>query len=240
VVVTRVMTRRRRSDEAEKPFWISFADLMTALMVLFLVVMGVALLAVTKDVTAREKQEEQHRQEIDLVLDRLSQAAARYEGIKIDRERRVIDFGDRARFAFGKSSLASEQEIVLRQFAPEIIGLANAELGRKVLKRVVVEGYTDRTGTYLSNLNLSLQRSQRVLCAMFASAGSDLLSNDQKASVRDLFMVGGYAFNASKASDDESRRVEMRLEFLGMGESRTSAHQDPSLGIGDFGDCALR
>jgi outer membrane protein OmpA-like peptidoglycan-associated protein len=236
-MAARVMARRRRSDEAEKPFWISFADLMTALMVLFLVVMGVALLAVTKDVTAREKQEEQHRQEIDLVLDRLSQAAARYEGIKIDRERRVIDFGDRARFAFGKSSLASEQEIVLRQFAPEIIGLANADLGKKVLKRVVVEGYTDRTGSYLSNLNLSLQRSQRVLCAMFASAGGDLLSNEQKASVRDLFMVGGYAFNASKANDDESRRVEMRLEFLGVGESRSALHGPDS---SDFGDCALR
>jgi hypothetical protein len=37
--------RRGGRDEAEKPFWISFADLMTALMVLFLVVMGVALLA---------------------------------------------------------------------------------------------------------------------------------------------------------------------------------------------------
>ena len=33
--------RRAPRDEAEKPFWISFADLMTALMVLFLVVMGV-------------------------------------------------------------------------------------------------------------------------------------------------------------------------------------------------------
>ncbi|HGW3093389.1 TPA: flagellar motor protein MotB, partial [Escherichia coli] len=30
--------RQRRSDEAEKPFWISYADLMTAMMVLFLVV----------------------------------------------------------------------------------------------------------------------------------------------------------------------------------------------------------
>ena len=38
-------------EDAEKPFWISFADLMTALMVLFLVAMAVALLAVTKCVT---------------------------------------------------------------------------------------------------------------------------------------------------------------------------------------------
>lgn len=27
--------KNRRSDEAEKPFWISYADLMTAMMVLF-------------------------------------------------------------------------------------------------------------------------------------------------------------------------------------------------------------
>ena len=35
----RVVVKRNGRDEAEKPFWISFADLMTALMVLFLVVM---------------------------------------------------------------------------------------------------------------------------------------------------------------------------------------------------------
>jgi hypothetical protein len=38
-----MMHRHRRPvrDEAEKPFWISFSDMMTALMVLFLVVMTV-------------------------------------------------------------------------------------------------------------------------------------------------------------------------------------------------------
>ena len=36
-------SRQRRSDEAEKPFWISYADLMTAMMVLFLVVMVASL-----------------------------------------------------------------------------------------------------------------------------------------------------------------------------------------------------
>ncbi len=34
----------RSKDEGEKPFWISFADLMTAMMVLFLVVLLVVLL----------------------------------------------------------------------------------------------------------------------------------------------------------------------------------------------------
>ena len=38
--------RKRAKEEAEKPFWISFSDLMTALMVLFLVAMAVALMVV--------------------------------------------------------------------------------------------------------------------------------------------------------------------------------------------------
>jgi len=232
----KVVIKRSGKDEAEKPFWISFADLMTSLMVLFLVVMGVALLAVTKNVTEREKQEEQHRQDIELILERFTEAAKRYDGIKIDKERRVIDFGDRARFAFGKSSLSVDQESVLRQFVPEILTLANDELGKRVLKRIVVEGYTDKKGSYLSNLNLSLQRSQRVLCTMFTNSGVNLLSTVQKEDVRTLFLVGGYSFNAAKDSDEESRRVEMRIEFLGMGEQRASAGDASE----NFGECALR
>ncbi|MGC3965172.1 MAG: OmpA family protein [Rhodocyclaceae bacterium] len=232
---TRIVLKRGSKDEAEKPFWISFADLMTALMVLFLVVMGVALLAVTKNVTERERKEAQHQQDIETLLNRFEQAAKKYEGIRVHRTRGVIDFGDRAQFAFGKWTLSQEQEVVLRQFVPEILYRADDALGRRVLKRVVVEGYTDKTGSYLANLNLSLQRSQRVLCAMFATNGPQLLTDEQKVSVRNLFLVGGYSFNASKNTDAESRRVEMRLEFLGIDELRPAGAES-----GNFGDCALR
>lgn len=233
----RIYLKRGGKDEAEKPFWISFADLMTALMVLFLVVMGVALLAVTKNVTEREKKEAQHRKEIEIILDRFEAAAKRHEadGIKVDRQRQVIDFGPRALFAFGKSSLERSQEELLRRFVPEVLNLSNDDLGKRVLKRLVVEGYTDKKGTYLSNLNLSLQRSQRVLCSMFAVKGSTLLSDSEKEQVRSLFLVGGYSFNAAKDRDEESRRVEMRLEFLGVDEHRQEVPQLP----GNFGECAL-
>jgi outer membrane protein OmpA-like peptidoglycan-associated protein len=236
MIGAKVVLKRGGRDEAEKPFWISFADLMTALMVLFLVVMGVALLAVTKNVTEREEKEKKHRSDIQLIMDRFVEAAKRYDGIKVDRERGVIDFGERARFAFGRWDLTVEHEGTLRKFVPEMLAMANDELGKRVLKRFVVEGYTDKTGTYLSNLNLSLQRSQRVLCAMFASAGPSLLSDEQKESVRTLFLVGGYSFNAGKETDEESRRVEMRIEFLGLDEQRP---QSPTQS-GKFGDCALR
>ena len=231
----RVRTRRNK-QEAERPFWISFADLMTALMILFLVVMGVALLAVTKNVTEQEAKEEQHRVNVEILLDRFEEAAERHKGVRVDRDRQVIDFGQRAQFAFGDWRLNPSQEQVLRSFTPEILQLASDDIGKSVLKRIVVEGYTDKTGSYLSNLNLSLQRSQKVLCTLFATSGQDLLTTNQKDQVRALFFVGGYSFNAAKETDEQSRRVEMRLEFLGVDESR----EEPPKDVNDFGSCALR
>jgi outer membrane protein OmpA-like peptidoglycan-associated protein len=232
--------KARVRDEAEKPFWISYADLMTALMVLFLVVMAVALLAVTKTVSQREQEEAQHRQDIERLLDRFDAVSrqARFHGITIDRDRSVVDFGSRAQFPFARSTLTVEQQQLLRAFVPEILAIANDDLGQRVLKEIVVDGFTDKTGSYLSNLDLSLQRSQRVLCALFArpAPGEAAMSADQLEQIRALFVVGGYSFNAAKATDEESRRVEMRLQFLGIHESRR-----PTEGVvrGNFGTCAL-
>lgn len=232
----RVAGKRRGKDEAEKPFWISFSDMMTALMVLFLVVMAVALLSIPKKVLETEDGSRQHQKKIAEILEKLEQAAKRHQGVIVDKERGVINFGSRAQFEFGQWQLYPTQEVVLREFVPEILTLANDEIGKSVLKRVVVEGYTDRKGTYLANLNLSLLRSQRVLCALFASSGENVLSDAQTEGVRRLFFVGGYSFNAVKGSDEESRRVEMRLEFLALGELRP----EPPEGDVTIGECALR
>ena len=126
----------------------------------------------------------------------------------------------------------------MREFVPEILKRANDDLGKRVVKRIVVEGFTDKTGSYLSNLNLSLQRSQRVLCAMFTEplAAERPLNEGELEQIRDLFLVGGYSFNSSKNTDEESRRVEMRLEFLGLNESRSTVAESVR---GNLGKCAL-
>lgn len=222
-------TQRRGKDEAEKPFWISYSDLMTALMVLFLVVMAVALVAITG-------RDGEHKKKISECMALAVDAAGRHEGVRVDLDRNVIDFGDRARFGFNSSVLSSEQEGVLRQFVPELLSMADSATCKRVLKRIVVEGYTDKTGNYLSNLNLSLMRSQRVLCAMFKDDGPSPLTNAQKEAVRDVFLVGGFAFNSSKDTAEESRRVEMRIEFLGIDELQINLPTRPS---GGFGTCAI-
>jgi outer membrane protein OmpA-like peptidoglycan-associated protein len=233
-----IVVKRGSKDEAEKPFWISYADLMTALMVLFLVVMSVALLAVTKTVSDIERQKAEREQDIAKLLDEVQEAAARYPGVRVDKERKIIDFGDKAHFDKGKHTLTPDQTRLLRAFVPEVLAIARDELGRKWLKQLVVEGFASPEGDYLYNLNLSLQRSQRVLCDLLAQPYPDerAMNQDELEQIRDLFLVGGYSFNAAKDSYDESRRVELRLEFLGIGEPRPSTKIVPP---GNFGRCAL-
>ena len=49
---------KRRSETVESPFWISYADLMTALVMLFLVVMSISMVAIaSKELVAKKKRE---------------------------------------------------------------------------------------------------------------------------------------------------------------------------------------
>ncbi|MDX8380183.1 MAG: flagellar motor protein MotB [Gallionella sp.] len=229
---------RRHKEEGEKPFWISFADLMTALMVMFLLVMSVALLAVTDEVSAADTHKLKREQEIDHLLSEIESAAEKYPGITLDKDRAVIDFGDRARFDTGSSRLSTAQAEYLSLFVSEILVIAQDKLGDKWLKRVVAEGYADQRGDYLLNLNLSLQRSQRVLCALLSPPSNQayVLSLAEKELVRDYFLVGGYSYNSAKKSLEESRRIELRLEFFGLDETHPALSE---IVRGDFGHCRI-
>lgn len=219
--------RKRARDEAEKPFWISFADLMTALMVLFLVTVTVALFAVTQKPDEVAKQQAQRERDIQSLLERIAYAAREYPGIVVRGH--SIDFGSQAKFATDSSALSAEQAATLRAFVPRILSVVRDPMGQKWLKRIVVEGFADQRGTYIHNLNLSLQRSERVLCVLLASPKSvpDALPEADRLSVRELFLVGGSSFNALKASLEDSRRIELKLEFLELGEERLKPRDTP-------------
>jgi len=235
----RITLKKASKDEAEKPFWISYADLMTSLMVLFLVVMSVALLAVTKKIDEIEVRKKQHEDDIRLLFKQIEQAASEFPGMRIDMDRKIIDFGPQANFKKNEYSISAETALLLRAFVPKLLDIARQSLGQKVLKRVVVEGFTSSEGSYLYNLDLSLNRSHNVLCVLLKPSERDptALSVDDQEEVRKLFLVGGYSFNSVKNTPEESRRIELRLEVFGFDEKR----ERPTASLmGNFGKCQLR
>jgi hypothetical protein len=83
-----------------------------------------------------------------------------------------------------------------------------------------------------------MQRSQRVLCVLLAKpdTGEAEMSRQQHEDIRQLFLVGGYSSNSQKETLEESRRIELRLEFRGIKEQ---SRYNPSIIEENFGTCVL-
>ncbi|WP_370263621.1 flagellar motor protein MotB [Limnobacter sp.] len=233
------LPQRNNRDEGERPFWISYADLMTALMVLFLVVMVTSLSQmartqeelisppierettpksispVTTDISIRE-------QEIGGICSELSQqTAATNPNVIVDCSLQRISFGEAGRFKTDEYTLSDIGQQALQDTLELLLATANSPLGKKWLKQVVVEGFTDTDGSYLYNLNLSLKRSEWVMCLILGHAGKNPidLTAEERKQIKQLFLAGGVSFNNIRDSKDASRRVELRLQFYGIGET---------------------
>ena len=237
MIGSRIVRGRGTKDEGEKPFWISFSDLMTALMVLFLVVMVISLLSVTQELRNIQEEEKERSRAIDRIMSGLSEAAIPYKDIVVSRDRLTIDFGQKALFARGKFGFSPEGADILRSFVPEILKAADGQDGQKWFKQVVIEGFTDTDGSYLYNLDLSLHRAESVVCALMEQtpAQGHAMSEEGKRKVRELFLVGGFSFNSAKETMEESRRVELRLDFRAVNEAMPPR---PPV-VGEFGRCQL-
>ena len=224
--------RRRGKDDGEKPFWISFSDLMSALMVLFLVAMSVALLAVTKKVSEEEREDKERAEAIASLMHEIKQVVTQkeFDGVRVLGN--TIDFGPRGRFEReGQNTLSAPQRELLLQFTPKLLEqLRNSDAGKHWFKRAVVEGYASQTGKYLFNLNLSLERSERVICELLRDPnnGQAALSEDDRKLIATRFFVGGASFNSLRSTAEDSRRIEFKLEFKSRQERREEgAHATP-------------
>ena len=233
----RVVLKRNGRVEGESPFWISFSDLMSALMALFLMVMVVTLVSVTKEVSSAEQRKIQREADISELMAQIKEWSREFPQVKVNESTFRIDLGDVVRFDSGSAVISASGAQFLRGYVPVLLKAQDSELGRAWVRRIVVEGFTDTDGSYLFNLGLSLERSRGVVCVLFAqpSPAERPLADTEKRQIRDLFLVGGYSFNSMKGSKEESRRVELKIDFWALDEQRI---QPPAeLDTKEFGKC---
>ena len=226
--------KKRPKDEAEKPFWISYADLMTAMMMLFLVVMAFSLIIITNPAP-----ENAHDDKVKKLCLQIKAEAEKIAGVSVDCDNdKRVDFGSQALFENNKFILSNDTKVKLRQFVPIIYQVVNQDKNNALLKQVIIEGYASQTGSYLHNLQLSMRRAEAVLCSLFEQPleNETPLTDEYKAMIRDLFLVGGYSFNNSEGKTDEQmRRVEFKLKFIAYGEKQPEVK--PVYSMNDFGYC---
>jgi len=237
--------KKSHKDEGEKPFWISYSDLMTACMTLFLVVMAVTIVMLKKKYETQDAAQQARESTISACASDLQAIAsqrfpgqARIEYSKGDAIR--IDLGSIVKFNDGKYAIDREASTFLREYIPTVLQTVKNNQCKKYFRRVIVEGYTSKTGDYMTNLRLSLERSKEVVCVLSRtnSDGTGGLSADDKNQIKSLFLVGGFSFNSQKKSDEESRRAELKLEFWQLGDDKKRQEESTiDLSGKDFGVC---
>jgi outer membrane protein OmpA-like peptidoglycan-associated protein len=238
-------TTRRQPSEAERPFWISYADLMTAMMVLFLVVMAATIIALMRKEVSKVTAAEERQREIQTICTHLAKEIEAINHVQVDCKDNRITFPDQevGYFRNYEYRLPPNNHAVLGELVPAILKVADSDLGKKWLKRVIVEGYASRRGGYLLNLNLSMQRSYWVMCLLADPAMNESLRLTQAElqRVRELFRVGGASFNKPRDSEEMSRRVEFELEFFPLNIGEGAAEDNMSYGATSGSDaCAIR
>ena len=205
--------------EGEKPFWISYADLMTALMTLFLVVMVASLISVTKKIAQDNQGEKERKKDIEMMCSTLKIKATRINKIiTVNCHENRIDFGSAGKFDKDGFKLKDSGTQALTDIVPLILDIAKSKEGEKWFKQVLIEGFTDTDGSYLYNLHLSLLRSESVMCTLLSENSLIGLDGTQKEDVTKLFLAGGVSFNNPLDNKDLSRRVELKLQFYGLKE----------------------
>jgi outer membrane protein OmpA-like peptidoglycan-associated protein len=179
IMLIRIVLNRGQPPEGESPFWISFSDLMSALMILFLVFMAVTLISVTKSITLEEQRKIQRESDIKELMSRINERSRAFKEIRVDESTYRINLGETVRFDSGRFDIGFDAAKFLRAYVPVLLEAQNSDIGRRWIRRVVVEGFTDFDGSYLYNLGLSLNRSRQVVCVLFAppAAGEQPLSD---------------------------------------------------------------
>src|SRR3990167_10085931 len=108
----KIVLKRSNKIDGEMPFWISFADLMTACMTLFLVVMIVTILALQKKYANKMTEEKARQDSIESCSVELKNAAkVNFPNAKIRYNKGDsinIDLGSIVNFESGKYAISSE------------------------------------------------------------------------------------------------------------------------------------
>jgi hypothetical protein len=159
-----------------------------------------------------------------------------FKAVKVNKSTYQIDLGDKVHFASGRFDIDDDGARFLRSYVPLLLKAQATEIGKKWIRRIVIEGFTDQDGSYLLNLKLSLDRSRSVVCVLFAppTEREMPLSPAQKNQISDLFLVGGYSFNSIRVNKQDSRRVEFKLEFWPVDETKPITPKPQGF---EFGQC---
>lgn len=228
-------------------YWQSYSDLMAALLLMFILITMAILIKSTNDYNkklreqelaqkqileqneAMKKQqellEEQEQKINDLIgvkAEIIEQLSAAFNDVDlkvtIDSNTGAIAFASSVLFDYDKSDIKDTGEEFLNQFIPIYMESILNDRFRDDISEIIIEGYTDDSGDYIYNLELSQRRAFSV--SKYCLDNPNLLkTQDEYENLKEVLTTNGKSMSNliykenGEVDSDASRRVEFKFRL---------------------------
>lgn len=203
-----------RRQRKETNYWMSYADLMSAMLMVFVLLLAVIIQNYHEDMEEKQRQ-------IDAVTnvknDIIGALTEEFKGsnlnIEVDPQTGAIRFPGNILYDSDSSVISPEGKTFLRTFVPNYFGIILQERFKNEISSIIVEGHTDNEGTYLYNLKLSQSRAFSVVEEIYKEDFPDFAERELS---KEYLTSNGRSFMVPIDNEDGTYNANnsRRVEFL--------------------------
>ena len=210
--------RRKRT---ETNYWMSYADLMSAMLMVFALLLTIVILDYREDMIESQKLMDEKQKQIDAVTNVKNDIIAALTDefkdsnvkIEVDSQTGAIRFPGNILYDYDSYELSGSGKKFLKEFVPKYFGIILQERFKSEISSIIVEGHTDKEGTYLTNLALSQNRAFSVVEEIYATGFPNF---PEKELSKEYITSNGRSFTVPLTNSDGTFNAEKsrRVEFL--------------------------
>ncbi|MBQ7943911.1 MAG: OmpA family protein [Lachnospiraceae bacterium] len=228
--------RRNKVEDEEVSYWLSYSDMMAALLLTFVLIISFTMLQarsqyeqkeqelagqqqivaeqqalVARQQEVMEAQQEQLDQIIGIRGEVVESLKEEFENtnlkITVDSQTGSITFDSGVLFDYNQYMLKASGEAFLKEFLPRYFHVLLSQEYKDYIGEVIIEGHTDTQGSYITNLELSQKRALAVAAFCLADE-SNVLPTMDIHELRDIVTANGRSYSNPIYNEDGTVNME--------------------------------
>jgi outer membrane protein OmpA-like peptidoglycan-associated protein len=195
---------KKQNNNNKNEFWIGFSDLMTGLMLVFIV------LSLTFMAIAKEKLDEMQEQRKNIIVILSEKLASNDIQVEYNADKGTVTIAQDILFEQTKPDLNLQGKSFIQLFAKILDNnIFNNEKYKELIKYIHIEGYASKEGPIEDNFNISFKRAMNVWLYMT----SNNLKNEMIMKEKLNIVSRGEIDANQDIIDEKDRKVVFRFEF---------------------------